>query len=217
MEMSDAIYANAEIIRNVKSATLDQNPPNSPGEEHSGRRIYRLTAVCLGLLTVLLLLIIAVLCIHYNGVLNNTMVKYSTLSEILNQLQTNYSSLTAERDQLQTNCSSLTRERDQLQTKYRTLTAERNQLQTNYSSLTAERNQLQTNYNSLRAERNQLKHTCPQGWIKFSSSYYYVSSERRTWSESQQNCIERGADLVIINNIEEQRYFSRPFTISGLA
>ncbi|KAG9329972.1 hypothetical protein JZ751_028425, partial [Albula glossodonta] len=231
MEMSDDIYANAETIRNIKSISApDQNPPTNPGEQRSGRRNYRLTAVCLGLLTVLLLIIITALCIHCeyqllttthpylhsdsiisvadNGVLNDTMEKHSTLSETLNQLQTNYSSLTAERDQLQTNYSSLTAERDQLQTNYNSITAERDQLQTSYHSLTAERDQLKTKYSSLTAERDQLQrmleHSCPQGWIKFSSRCYFVSKEKKTWSESRQYCRERGADLVIINNKEEQ-------------
>ncbi|KAG9330046.1 hypothetical protein JZ751_027454, partial [Albula glossodonta] len=236
MEMSDDVYANAEIIQNMKSTTLDQSPQNSSGEQQSGRRNYRLTAVCLGLLTVLLLIIITAISIHYDGVLNDTMEKYSTLSETLNQLQTNYSSLTAERDQLQTNYNSITAERDQLLTKYNSLTADRDQLQTNYNSITAERDQLLTKYNSLTADRDQLQtnynsltaqkdqlltnynslaaetdqlkrrleYSCPHSWIKFSSSCYYISKEKKTWSESRQYCRQRGADLVIINNREEK-------------
>ncbi|KAI1887284.1 hypothetical protein AGOR_G00188650 [Albula goreensis] len=74
MEMSDDIYANAETIRNIKStSTPDQNPPNSQGKQHSGGRNYRLTAVCLGLLTILLLTVITAIGIYYNGVQNNTM------------------------------------------------------------------------------------------------------------------------------------------------
>ncbi|KAI1887286.1 hypothetical protein AGOR_G00188680 [Albula goreensis] len=195
MEMSDDIYANAETIRNIKStSTPDQNPPTNPGEQHSGIRTYRLTAVCLGLLTVLLLIIITALCIYHNGVLNDTMEKHSTLSETLNQLQTNYSSLTAERDQLQTN--------------YNSLTAERDQLQTNYSSLIVERDQLQAHFKSLVIAERDQEHPCPQDWLRLRSRCYYVSSEEKTWSASRQHCRERGADLVIINNEEEQTFFT---------
>ncbi|KAG9329667.1 hypothetical protein JZ751_003255 [Albula glossodonta] len=65
MEMSDGIYANVETTHNIKPiSTLDKNPPPNPGEQQPGRRNYRLTAVCLGLLTVLLLIIITAISIH---------------------------------------------------------------------------------------------------------------------------------------------------------
>uniref|UniRef100_A0A8C7GXF4 C-type lectin domain-containing protein n=1 Tax=Oncorhynchus kisutch TaxID=8019 RepID=A0A8C7GXF4_ONCKI len=44
------------------------------------------------------------------------------------------------------------------------------------------------------------------GWNKFESCWYFVSSEKKTWSESRQDCVERGADLVIVNSREKQRF-----------
>ncbi|XP_036789304.1 C-type lectin domain family 4 member E-like isoform X1 [Oncorhynchus mykiss] len=44
------------------------------------------------------------------------------------------------------------------------------------------------------------------GWNKFESCWYFVSSEFKTWSESRQDCVERGADLVIVNSIKKQRF-----------
>ncbi|XP_071025328.1 C-type lectin domain family 4 member M-like [Oncorhynchus clarkii lewisi] len=43
-------------------------------------------------------------------------------------------------------------------------------------------------------------------WNKFESCWYFVSSEIKTWSESRQDCVERGADLVIVNSREKQRF-----------
>ncbi|XP_056591962.1 C-type lectin domain family 4 member M-like isoform X2 [Triplophysa dalaica] len=44
------------------------------------------------------------------------------------------------------------------------------------------------------------------GWIYYESSLYFFSSEKNNWTESRRYCTQRGADLFIINNIEEQ-YF----------
>ncbi|XP_060720574.1 C-type lectin domain family 4 member E-like [Tachysurus vachellii] len=47
------------------------------------------------------------------------------------------------------------------------------------------------------------------GWIYFSSSVYYISNVAKSWPESRQNCTERGAGLVVINNKEEQEFISK--------
>ncbi|CAB1327005.1 unnamed protein product [Coregonus sp. 'balchen'] len=144
---------------------------------------------------------------------------YNTLTKERDQLQTSYNTLTKERDQLQTSYNNLTKERDQLQTKrdqlqtsYNNLTKERDQLQTSYNNLSEERDQLQTSYNTLTKERNQLQtsynnlveensrfhlveQTYSEGWQKFESSWYFLSTETQIWKESREDCLERGADL----------------------
>ncbi|KAB5514874.1 hypothetical protein PHYPO_G00248980 [Pangasianodon hypophthalmus] len=42
-------------------------------------------------------------------------------------------------------------------------------------------------------------------WANFSSSLYYFS-EMKNWTESRQDCRERGGDLVIINSKEKQEF-----------
>ncbi|XP_061844363.1 CD209 antigen-like protein C isoform X1 [Nerophis lumbriciformis] len=49
---------------------------------------------------------------------------------------------------------------------------------------------------------------CPQGWLLFGSSCYFVSSQRRSWDSSRQDCLQRNADLVIINSRQEQAFLT---------
>uniref|UniRef100_A0A669F3R1 CD209 antigen-like protein A n=1 Tax=Oreochromis niloticus TaxID=8128 RepID=A0A669F3R1_ORENI len=51
---------------------------------------------------------------------------------------------------------------------------------------------------------NELACYIQQGWLYFNHSLYYVSSTTNTWNDSREDCLQRAADLVIINSREEQ-------------
>ncbi|XP_019113507.1 CD209 antigen-like protein E isoform X7 [Larimichthys crocea] len=66
---------------------------------------------------------------------------------------------------------------------------------------------------SLDEERDELKrqlnltnHYLNQGWVYFGSSFYYISSVNKAWQDSREDCLQRGADLVIINSEAEQKF-----------
>ncbi|KAI4886144.1 hypothetical protein NFI96_016667, partial [Prochilodus magdalenae] len=152
VEMVVAIYDSLDAVRDHESNTEMEDTSSKrslniqqPEMNTAVSRCYRLAAVCLGLLCVLLLAFVTVLGIKFNS-----------LTKERDQLQTSYTNLTIERDQLHISYTNLTIERDQLQTSYTNLTIERDQLQTSYTNLTIERDQLQTSYTKLTIERNQF-------------------------------------------------------------
>ncbi|KAI4895146.1 hypothetical protein NFI96_030585, partial [Prochilodus magdalenae] len=189
------IYVNVAVPETGETRSLKGPTTSASGIDTAGSRYYRLAAVGLGLLCVLLLIVIAVLWVQFN----NTAIERD-------QLQSSYSSLTTERDQLQTSYSSLTSERDQLQTSYTHLTTERDQLRSSYSSLTTERDQLQKEKKPLQKKYEELE----QRQRCFRNSFYYTSTEK-SWNKSRQYCTDKGADLVIINSREEQEFLSKAF------
>ncbi|XP_039675570.1 CD209 antigen-like protein D [Perca fluviatilis] len=72
-------------------------------------------------------------------------------------------------------------------------------------------NQLINNYSQLQDEVKQVKNrteekSCADGWMRFGYSCYFKSKENNTWAGSRADCQQRGADLVIINNEEEQKF-----------
>ncbi|XP_053335824.1 CD209 antigen-like protein E [Clarias gariepinus] len=128
----------------------NQHSTNSGGDTRWSRS-YRITAMCVVLLCVLLLTAITVLWIKYNILITEN-----------NQLQTGNNNLTIERDQL-------LRERD----------------------------------GCLRTFGDLCK------WCFIFGSLYFMYNEEKNWTESRQICMDKGADLVIINNREEQEFISK--------
>ncbi|XP_056588122.1 CD209 antigen-like [Triplophysa dalaica] len=96
-------------------------------------------------------------------------------------------------------------------------TEERDQLLTNYTKLTEDTEKLLAKMNYFSKLSEQLKEKIEpwtllhEGWIYYQFHFYYMSSERKNWAESRRYCRDRGADLIIINNREEQDFVKNTF------
>ncbi|XP_037647452.1 C-type lectin domain family 6 member A-like [Sebastes umbrosus] len=67
------------------------------------------------------------------------------------------------------------------------------------------------NYISVTLGKDELQEkisgkSCPEGWKKFGCSCYFTSNEWTNWGSSREYCQKRGANLVVINNKEEQEF-----------
>ncbi|KAM8916518.1 hepatic lectin-like [Spinachia spinachia] len=74
----------------------------------------------------------------------------------------------------------------------------------------------QTQIETLQMEKETLKANssdilqscgrCQSGWLLFNTSCYFhsVSQPFKSWHDSREDCLRRGADLAVINNLQEQ-------------
>ncbi|XP_067290034.1 C-type lectin domain family 4 member F-like [Pseudorasbora parva] len=184
---TDGIYENDDVTEDTIGKEITDSTQGKSSEFTESdcvrNRSSRAAAVCLGLLCVLLLTAVIVLCVH------------------IHTLSTNY---TEERDQILNKITNITEERDGLIMNKKNLT---NELQIHAHNLSllsviSYRQVTVNNNKKLISELILLK----DGWTYFKSSFYYLSNEEKSWTESRRYCTARGADLIIINNQKEQDF-----------
>ncbi|XP_056594382.1 C-type lectin domain family 4 member A-like isoform X2 [Triplophysa dalaica] len=102
-------------------------------------------------------------------------------------------------------------ERDMLKMTYMEIIQEYNEtlnsMKVNCSHVTDEREELQENFNSMSQKNMELETRLKKSLHK-GTFRYFVSNEKKSWTDSRQFCRDLGADLVIINTEEEQKYIS---------
>ncbi|KAK2840175.1 hypothetical protein Q5P01_013915 [Channa striata] len=175
----EEIYLNVEYEKTVHS--------RSSGPRSSENIFYRAAVVCLGLLSVFLLIGLIILGVHYHNSVRGAATEPSTIkankTESVQDREKELSFLTAEKDQLKSKLSSVTREKDQLNATLIEMTKQRNRLKS-------------------------LSRKSPAGWTLFSGSFYLLSTESGSWTNATEDCQRKGADLVVIESLKEQEFLS---------
>ncbi|XP_035762223.1 CD209 antigen-like [Neolamprologus brichardi] len=221
VETSEDNYIDDEVSQTVQCETTGLGLPES---EFVKKSCCRAAVILLGLLCLFLLIgFITVVFLFTQGKSPGEMDTvllhrlYNNLTSERNQLLTSYNKLTTEREQLLTSYNNLTTEREQLLTSYNNLKTEKDQLLTSYNNVTIEReklqrDQLQTRFDDMTKNRDNLQRKlqdCRENWVALSDSLYQVSSEKKSWEESRQDCLQKGAHLMIINSREEQNFVNQ--------
>nr|XP_005155331.2 C-type lectin domain family 4 member K-like [Danio rerio] len=193
-QTTDDIYEN-DVIGCISGEEINDNTMRIQSSELTGNDLermksFRAALVCLILLCVLLLTAVLVLSVF---------------------IYTNSINYTEERRQLLTN---ITEDRAKLLTNITNLTEKSNQLLQNNTNLLNETDQLKWKKENL---LNQLKKILTgDGWTYNQSSFYYKSNISKTWIVSRSDCIARGADLIIINNQQEQDFVMRKSNVAAV-
>ncbi|XP_056322334.1 natural killer cells antigen CD94 [Danio aesculapii] len=98
-------------------------------------------------------------------------------------------------------------QRKHLLTHITELNEEREEILNNITNLNEERQHIINQIDELQLgfyEQDQLDDNFK--WIYYNFSFYYISSEKKSWSDSRRDCQQRKADLAIIKSPKEKEF-----------
>ncbi|XP_055004135.1 CD209 antigen-like protein C [Boleophthalmus pectinirostris] len=171
-----------------------------------GFPLYRVVLLCLTLLDTALLIAALALGMYCAKVKDFQQVTDSALAPLVieRDFLRNQSNIVKEKQTAQMALENQRRAHMGLKLQIRQLQTVTDGLQSHIQELRAEKTQLEGNRTLL--ENNCGR--CPPAWLLFKNSCYYYSipppNSKKNWADSRADCISRGGDLLVINNLEEQ-------------
>ncbi|XP_024115667.2 CD209 antigen-like protein C isoform X2 [Oryzias melastigma] len=170
------IYGNLDnlsVSRNIIKSSSNEDDK----ETSSGGKVYRVVAVALGLLCLLLAGLIVYLFVAHLSHEKTATLEKDQLKSVISDLEDKTKNLTEGTNELEKELAA-------------------SETQAKMKSLSEEKDELQRTLNVL-----------GQGnWIISSGSAYYVSTTEDSWEAARRDCQNRQADLMVINNLGEQKF-----------
>ncbi|XP_072546303.1 uncharacterized protein [Salminus brasiliensis] len=172
-------------------------------------RSYRLATISLGLVSAVFLIIIIGLGVHINKVSyshSNLSVNTSKISSQLAQLTSDHKSLTESKKLIENQHEEDTKQIKSLRSDLSTETRLKNELQSQNRALQEEKRKLNFQLRNMEDNCGQ----CLPNWVLMNKTcYFFAVSDtisRRGWAAGRQECIKKGAELLVIDSKEEQEF-----------
>ncbi|XP_026215280.1 CD209 antigen-like protein E [Anabas testudineus] len=109
-----------------------------------------------------------------------------------------------------TNVDNLTEERDEwkrnLTLQLKLFNKERGELKEQLDLYASQQTSLFEERDELKKKLDDFIYYSQQQWVYLGGSFYYISSNKTTWQQSRDYCLQKSADLIIINTKEEQDF-----------
>ncbi|XP_040916002.1 C-type lectin domain family 4 member M-like isoform X2 [Toxotes jaculatrix] len=143
------------------------------------------------------------------GSLNNSHSAAAQLINELNYLRSNHSDAMKAEEEAKQALEKALENHAQLKVQIEQQKTINDGYQRQVEVLRAEKTNLQANISALEGTCGR----CLPGWFILNSTCYFLSytessSVKKNWHNSRTDCISRGADLVVIDNPEEQKFVS---------
>ncbi|KAM7375777.1 hypothetical protein PAMP_005549 [Pampus punctatissimus] len=171
---------------------------------------YRLVILCLGLLNAVLLITAVVIGVKCAKVKEGSLsISHSAVTQLINELkylQSNHSDVIKIEEEAKKQLETTLKNHAQLKKLVEQQKIINDGYQRQIEVLRTEKTKLQTNISALEGTCGR----CLPGWTIFNSSCYFFppSGVKKNWPDSRADCVSRGADLVVIDNQQEQNFVS---------
>ncbi|XP_070683637.1 CD209 antigen-like protein E [Pempheris klunzingeri] len=115
---------------------------------------------------------------------------------------------------VQMDCDQRHDQHNRLQERFNALTRDKNLLENRNSELNNMIKDVEEERDRLKMKLSELggsvsSQQCPAGWMEINCRCYFLSTVEKTWEDSRQYCRSESADLVVINDKQEQRALYR--------